>query len=96
MPKCYHSNGYNFIMVSERNGIYYYNITHSSGRHWDYNHPFTSVEEMDDYAHSHWNHDTIIFIALLEIRFMLWFFLCKFLNLNLKEKSFMRDKIRWK
>ncbi len=53
MPKYYHSKGFQFILISESNGIYYYNITHSSGRHWDYNHPFTSVEEMDDYVASY-------------------------------------------
>lgn len=52
MPNSYHSGPFVFIKVSESNGIYYYNIVHSSGRHWDYNHPFTSVHEMDDYANS--------------------------------------------
>lgn len=53
MPKYYNSEGYQFILTSESNGIGYYTITHSSGRHWDYNHPFSSVEEMDAYARAH-------------------------------------------
>lgn len=40
MPKYYHSGGFQFILTSESNGIGYYTITHSSGRHWGYNHPF--------------------------------------------------------
>lgn len=52
MPDSYHSGPFVFIKVSESNGIYYYNIIHSSGRHWDYSHPFTSVHEIDDYANS--------------------------------------------
>lgn len=51
MPDSYHSGPFVFIKVSESNGIYY-NIVHSSGRHWDYSHPFTSVHEMDYYANS--------------------------------------------
>lgn len=53
MPKYYNSGGFQFVLTSESNGVGYYTITHSSGRHWDYNHPFTSTAEMDDYLRAH-------------------------------------------
>ena len=53
MPKAYSSGAFQFILRYSENGVYYYDIIHSSGRYWDYNHPFTSVREMDDYAHSY-------------------------------------------
>lgn len=53
MPESYQAGAFVFVKVSECNGICYYNIIHSSGRHWDYNHPFTSIQEMNDYADSY-------------------------------------------
>lgn len=53
MPKYYNYGGFQFVLTSESNGVGYYTITHSSGRHWDYNHPFTSTAEMDDYVRAH-------------------------------------------
>ena len=51
MPYCYVSGGFIFTKVREdEDGTCYYDITHSSGRTWDYAHKFISTKEMDEYA----------------------------------------------
>lgn len=51
MPGWYSSGSFLFIKVREdEDGTCYYDITHSSGRKWDYSHKFTSIREMDEYA----------------------------------------------
>lgn len=50
MPNAHSSGGYVFIKKSDGDGGAYYDIIHPSGRHWDYEHWFSSIEEMDEYA----------------------------------------------
>lgn len=53
MSSCYTVGGWVFTKTKEdSNGNCYFNITHPSGRTWDYNHPFSSYEEMVAYVNN--------------------------------------------
>lgn len=51
MPKVYSYKSFTFILAGDDGcGTYFYDIIHSSGRHWDYRHPFTSINEIQTYV----------------------------------------------
>ncbi len=55
MNGCYVIDGWIFTKKREdASGNCYFDITHPSGRTWDYNHLFNSYDEMVSYVNSHW------------------------------------------
>lgn len=54
MQTCYTVGGWIFTKTREdSSGNCYFNITHPSGRTWDYDHLFRSYEEMVAYVNNH-------------------------------------------
>lgn len=53
MNNAYAVRGWVFVKVKEDSKGSYYDITHPSGRKWDYAHLFHSYDEILDYVNQH-------------------------------------------